>query len=179
MSAPNILYHHLPSHPSLNGNFVFLCGAFWDCCHQYTCYTSLEYPGFTPRGNAASSGPSTLTLYILTFLESTAERYFPSIQLGKHLTKRAPHPVQPTPAGSSDTLLTSRTCGVKMTALLWHSPWALDSSLAVPTQALPTLLRGWRCAHIGGHLPRAQGTCGADPTLHVSLLSTGVPEAYS
>lgn len=159
MSAPNILYHHLPSHPSLNGNFVFLCGTFWDCCHQHTCYTSLEYPEFTPRGNAASSEPSTLTLYILTFLESTAKRYFPSIPLGKHLTKRAPHPVQPTPAGSSDTLLTSCTRGVKMTALLWHSPRALAqlfgspySSSAYFTAGLTVCTHRWASAACSGHL---------------------------
>lgn len=102
------------------GTLFFLCGAFWDCCHQHTCYTSLEYTGLTPRRNTASSGLSTLTLHILTFWESTAKWYFPSIQLGKHLTKRAPHPAQPTPAGPSDTLLTaaltSCTHGVKMAA---------------------------------------------------------------
>lgn len=147
----------LPSHPSLNGNFVFLCGTFWDCCHQHTCYTPLEYPGFTPRGNAASSEPSTLTLYILTFLESTAKRYFPSTQLGKHLTKRAPHPYSQLQQG----LLT--LCGVKMTALLRLSPRALAqlsgspySSSAYFTAGLTVCTHRWASAACSGH-------CGADP----------------
>lgn len=167
MSAPNILYHRLPSHPSLNENFVFLCGAFWDCGHQYTCYTSLEYPGFTPRGNAASSGPPTLTLYILTFLESTAERYFPSIQLGKTSHKTGAPP-----------------CTANSSRVFWHSPHFLhlwceddspalalslgtgqlfgspDSSSAYFTAGLTVYTHRWALAVCSGHLwCRSHSSC--------------------
>lgn len=176
MSALNILYHHLPIHPSLNGNFVFLCGAFWDCCHQHTCYMSLKYTGFTPRRNAASSGLSTHHT-----LHSDVSREHSQTVFPKHTVRKTSHKAgaPPCTANSSRVLwyslpgctVTSRTHGVSWFSILWrwqpraaYGPWALaqlfGSSYSSP---LPTLLWGWWCAHIGRHLQHAQGTCGANP----------------
>lgn len=192
MSALNILYHHLPIHPSLSGNFVFLCGAFWDCCHQHTCYMSLEYTGFTPRRNVASSGLSTHHTLHSDVSREHSQTVFPKHTVRKTPQKRAPRPAQPTPAGSYDTLfLAALSLHAHMVCLGLASceddspeqpvvPGHWHSSLAVLTQALCLLY----CRADGVHT--SVGICSMlrapvvqIPTLHVLFLSTGVPEAYS